>query len=63
MIIKFLWKSLIAFIFIRILIKWNNIYFVYNVIIAIIINHIFNHDNIKIEKLYIIKNLNINNNV
>ena len=31
--------------------------------IIIIINYIFNHDNIKIEKSYIIKNLNINNNV
>ena len=31
--------------------------------IAIIINYIFNYDNIKIEKSHIIKNFNINNNV
>ena len=62
-IIEFLWKSLIVFIFVRISIKWNDTRFVYNVIIAIIINYTFNHDGIKIEKSYIIKIFNINNNV
>ena len=62
-IVKFLWKSFIALIFIRILIKWNNIRFIYNVIIIIIINYILNYNDIKIEKSHIIKDFNINNNV
>ena len=62
-IVKFLWKSFIALIFIRISIKWNDIRFIYNVIIIIIINYIFDYYNIKIKILYIIKVFNINNNV
>ena len=62
-IVEFFWKSFMILIFVRILIKWNNIHFFYNVIIAIIINYTFNHDDIKIKKSHIIKDFNINNNV
>ena len=62
-IVKLFWKPFITLIFIRILIKWNDIRFIYNIIFIIIINYISNYDNIKIEKSNIIKIFNINNNV
>ena len=61
-IVKFLQKSFIALIFIRVSIKWNNIRFIYNIIIVIIINYTLDHNNIKIKKSNLIKNFNINNN-